>query len=370
VKFRVTILRTQLLLSTLYLRMQVTRESTVHGTGMVFTADVNAGGIFFKETAFAHGETIPKVEEQTITVEMLHEYGMTLGDTVEDLVNRYVHRLSTLTGLKTGFGMFGTMGLVNHSCAPNTAQFFTADGVCWLVATRPCKKDEEVFMSYCPNLSAMPVVNRRMSFKERYEFWCTCERCIREDSEYSYEQQPQYVLPRIEKFIGVERCKALVHFMVNTSHEEWVFDKPAPEILDIILKVYKFRSLLKRFGEDIEGRKLIMGLVTETVEKMCRLAICRMPKLLESCKRMASVLQEALQPPYSIFDAQGCNNMHLVTNIFLVSFMCLRTQKFPHCFLQEWVMEQNAKYSAHFRLAIYAESRIFPHVLEVLEDLK
>jgi hypothetical protein len=339
---------------------------------MVFTADVKAGVLFFKETAFSYANglvdaTIRKLEEQKITVEVLNAYGMTLGDTVDDVVNRYVHRLSTLAGLKTGFGMFGMVGLVNHSCAPNAAQFFTVDGVCWLVATRTCKKDEEVFISYFPNMSAMPVVNRRISGQETSGFWCGCERCLHEDSEFSFEHQPQYVLPHIEKVVGPNRYNSLVHFMATTAQEEWIFNKPAPVILDIILKVYKFRGLLMRYDDNVHVRKILMGLITETVEKMCRLAICRMPKLLDSGRRIASILQEAIKPPYNILEAQGCNNLHLLSNIFLVSLMCLRTQKFPKCFLHDWVAEQNTKYGDHFSRAIYAESRIFPHVLEALD---
>jgi len=101
-----------------------------------------------------------------------------------DLLNK-----RTPTSTNIGFDLFGFLCLVNQNCAPKASHFSTADGVCWLVTTRACKKEEEVFISYCTNLSVLPVVNRRRSLQDLGGFWYKCQPCVRGDAELSYEQE-------------------------------------------------------------------------------------------------------------------------------------------------------------------------------------
>ena len=348
--------------------MQIT-SSKVHGIGMNFNDDIKQGSVFFREMAFSSSvrlEDLVADLESRVTVQEMRKFGMILGNTIQKITERYVHRLGSTAG-SYGFGLFKQVGLINNSCAPNAAQFFNSDGSCWLVATRDCRTGEEIFIPYSTNISAMPVVNRRMTLKNRLEFWCECSRCVREDAALPFEQQPQYNLPIVQTLVGDKRYKAVEIFVTCTEQPTWIFDLPPCDLLTIMLRVYQLRSVLRRHAIGSHSYTLLLCMITEVVGKICRLVISRFPNLLDKCRDIAAILQEVIQPPYRLLECQGGNNVHLLSSIYMVSCLCLRTQNFPDCFLWRWAKEQKIKYQEHFELLVRAEGQNSPFILRILD---
>lgn len=74
------------------------------------------------------------------------------------------------------------MSLINHKCSPNSRHDIDNEFVSRVIASRPIKKDEQIFMSYSQLLWGTN--SRRMHLMMSKQFLCTCDRCS-DSTEYS-----------------------------------------------------------------------------------------------------------------------------------------------------------------------------------------
>ncbi|XP_031628938.1 SET domain-containing protein SmydA-8-like isoform X2 [Contarinia nasturtii] len=73
-------------------------------------------------------------------------------------------------------GFYPVKSLINHKCSPNTRHDIDKHFVGRVLASRPIKKDEQIFISYSQLLWGTN--SRRMHMIVSKQFRCECERCI------------------------------------------------------------------------------------------------------------------------------------------------------------------------------------------------
>jgi len=83
-----------------------------------------------------------------------------------------VELVRPLAGLASG--VFETLCLCNHSCAPNV-EFRYANGTGELIALMPIPAHSELFVSYVDE--SLPGAERRKFLRSQYGFACRCARC-------------------------------------------------------------------------------------------------------------------------------------------------------------------------------------------------
>lgn len=82
---------------------------------------------------------------------------------------------SSYTGNVCVRAFYPIMSLINHHCLPNSRHDIDDKFVCRIVASRPIKKDEQIFISYSQMLWGTNT--RRMHLMVSKQFFCACSRC-------------------------------------------------------------------------------------------------------------------------------------------------------------------------------------------------
>lgn len=80
-----------------------------------------------------------------------------------------------MSRFRTGFGIYPTFSLINHSCNPNAHQVFCNDALL-LVTKKKLRANEKITISYGPTVRSNEF-NERQHFLTGYNFECRCDAC-------------------------------------------------------------------------------------------------------------------------------------------------------------------------------------------------
>ena len=170
------------------------RPSPGKGIGVYATRNIESGDIILSEPPilsltppeFRDGVAYPLNDitiilqsafdalspEKQAEVMSLHAY-TTAADKSEDKVLSILRSNAYTTG--NSLGLFPKGARINHSCRPNTSQFWDAQSERRIVyANRPIEEGEEIFATYIPLLYPHEARQRRL---DQYGFKCTCSAC-------------------------------------------------------------------------------------------------------------------------------------------------------------------------------------------------
>lgn len=92
----------------------------------------------------------------------------------QDHVGEALNFSSRLFPAMKGYGLFGKLAAVNHSCQPNAEAFFFGHGNLSLLATKALAAGDEVCISYIDHEQNTAY---RKAALESYGFTCDCPRC-------------------------------------------------------------------------------------------------------------------------------------------------------------------------------------------------
>lgn len=115
----------------------------------------------------------------------LHAH-MTTSDKPDDRLMSILRSNAYTTG--NSLGLFPKGARINHSCRPNSSQYWSEQlGRRIVVANRRIEEGEEIFATYIPLLYAR---EDRQSRLDQYGFKCTCEACaLDEDAQKSSDRR-------------------------------------------------------------------------------------------------------------------------------------------------------------------------------------
>lgn len=199
------------------------------------------------------GEKWTRTTEDFV-LELLYRY------TITNILNCY----ETSTSLPTRFNKVGisvsqyiTMGLVNHSCAPNVQRVQQSNRQIMMVV-RPIRKGEQLFDNYGPIFPLMAKKQRQVTLLNQYGFKCGCDAC---ENDYP-------VVKRLKAAKGLEDINTLnaggsVANQTNTSLEGRLnradklcqflqkYDKTYPclQVLEADWELYEIYSSLADEGQ-------------------------------------------------------------------------------------------------------------------------
>ncbi|KAJ4354350.1 SET domain-containing protein 5 [Didymosphaeria variabile] len=117
----------------------------------------------------------------------LHAH-MTSVDNANDTLMAIIRSNAYITG--NSLGLFPKGARINHSCRPNTSQYWDSQlGRRVVYANRRIEEGEEIFATYIPLLHSHEARQRRL---DQYGFKCTCDACALErDARHASDQRRQ-----------------------------------------------------------------------------------------------------------------------------------------------------------------------------------
>ncbi|KAF5399330.1 SET and MYND domain-containing protein 4 [Paragonimus heterotremus] len=86
--------------------------------------------------------------------------------------------LSNLNTCEVGSALYPVLSLINHSCNPNVAHVYLANGDCGLYALRVIRAGEALYGNYGYHYATHPLAERRRLLLDQYCFECQCEACL------------------------------------------------------------------------------------------------------------------------------------------------------------------------------------------------
>lgn len=89
--------------------------------------------------------------------------------------NAFVEYFGAGGNLQSSY-IYDALSLFNHSCAPN-AFYSTTNNVGYLLAVRPIKKGDQIFINYLGDLADDSKDKRDKTLNGNWGFSCECERC-------------------------------------------------------------------------------------------------------------------------------------------------------------------------------------------------
>lgn len=101
-------------------------------------------------------------------------FGIAFATPDEPIPLGHLHERANVSVVATA--LFPRVAMLNHSCDPNIRNRFDGN-VLTITATRPIRRNEEVFNGYCPGYKLLDTAKRRQLLNEQYGFDCECARC-------------------------------------------------------------------------------------------------------------------------------------------------------------------------------------------------
>ncbi|KAF7255681.1 hypothetical protein EG68_07070 [Paragonimus skrjabini miyazakii] len=86
--------------------------------------------------------------------------------------------LSNLETCEVGSALYPVLSLINHSCNPNVAHVYLANGLCGLYALRVIRAGDALYGNYGYHYATHPLDQRRRLLLDQYCFECQCEACL------------------------------------------------------------------------------------------------------------------------------------------------------------------------------------------------
>ncbi|KAF6775599.1 hypothetical protein AHF37_05617 [Paragonimus kellicotti] len=86
--------------------------------------------------------------------------------------------LSNLNTSEVGSALYPVLSLINHSCNPNVAHVYLANGHCGLYALRVIRAGDALYGNYGYHYATHPLAERRRLLLDQYCFECQCGACL------------------------------------------------------------------------------------------------------------------------------------------------------------------------------------------------
>eukprot|EP00759_Apiculatamorpha_spiralis_P007273 PhF_6_TR14267/c0_g1_i1/m.22946 len=192
------------------------RFSGTHGIGIYATRDIHAGEVLLRESPTVYvpdrnyalrrpGPPLTYAERMTEAVSQMMALRETNPTRFQQLMELYggvtegddrmaaVYDFNAMRimevdfrvsegNFKTGTALYVGASRLNHSCVPNSVQWFLDDGEKGVVEVRALEDitfDSEIFITYCPPYGPKEERCKKLKFE------CKCERCVDEGVEPS-----------------------------------------------------------------------------------------------------------------------------------------------------------------------------------------
>lgn len=171
---------------------------------------------------------------------------------------------------ESGYGVFNTFSLMNHSCAPNALHSNWGDTK-FMYAINFIPKGEEVYDSYGERYVSHDLEKRQSSLKEHYYFDCSCKACKNDWPKFDkLPKELDLKCPKCDALLDCSTsicdiCKRV--FVISTKEDKKKKKKKSQETTDLYDSDEMFASIevawktYRTAYEEINRYKTSMGIV-------------------------------------------------------------------------------------------------------------
>ncbi|KAF8568308.1 hypothetical protein P879_01693 [Paragonimus westermani] len=114
--------------------------------------------------------------------------------------------LSNVNTCEVGSALYPILSLINHSCNPNVAHVYLANGHCGLYALRVIRAGDALYGNYGYHYATHSLAERQRLLLDQYCFECQCEACLENWSNLNLDLKLQ-----------CQQCYGLIELSTNAT---------------------------------------------------------------------------------------------------------------------------------------------------------